>query len=188
MTNDNLSPHLEAIGRQLTNAAHRLASPPRRSRQRPLRLVAASTTALAAIVTAAVLALGATTGTPPAFAVTRLHDRSASLKINRRTSITDVNRKLAAMGIEPIGRGATATGDDMSSIPNCSSIPPGWKGAWVQITAPATGTTIWTDSLPPGSWLHVFCLADNPGYPGSGNAGTTGNTRNTGNTGNTGAG
>jgi hypothetical protein len=180
MTSDNLSPHLEAIGRQLTTAAHDLASSPRRSRRRPLRLVAASTTALAAIATAAVLAVGATTGTPPAFAVTRHHDGSASLKINRRTSITDVNRKLAAMGIQRIGSRAMAVGDDLSSIPNCSSIPPGWKGAWVQITAPPTGTTIWSDSLPPGSWLHVFCAAVNTGPAGSGTTGTTGNTGNTG--------
>lgn len=184
MTNDTLPPHLEAIGRQLTTAAHRLVSPPRRSRRHPLRLVAASTTALAAIATAAVLAVGATTGTPPAFAVTRQHDGSASLKINRRTSIADVNRKLATMGIEPIGRGPTATTNDMSSIPDCSSIPAGWKGAWVQIVAAPAGTTIFTGSLPPGSWLHVFCLADKPGNTGSGNAGTTGN----GTAGNTGAG
>jgi hypothetical protein len=180
MTNDTLPAHLEAIGQQLTAAARDLASPPRRSRRRALRLVAVSTTGLAAIATAAVLAVGATTGTPPAFAVTRLHDGSASLKVNRRTSISDVNRKLATMGIEPIGRGATATGDDLSSIPNCSSIPPGWKGAWVQITAPPTGTTIWSDSLPPGSWVHVFCAPVNTGPAGSGTTGTTGDTGNTG--------
>jgi hypothetical protein len=183
MTDDTLPPHLDAIGRQLTAAARDLASPPRRSRRRPPRLVAASTTALAAIATAAVLTVSATTDTPPAFAVTRHHDGSASLKINRRTSVADVNRKLATMGIEPIGTGPTATTNDMSSIPNCSSIPAGWKGAWVQIVAAPTGTTIFTHSLPPGSWLHIFCLADNTGPAGSGTPGTPGTTGNTGATG-----
>jgi hypothetical protein len=165
MTSDNLSPHLEAIGRQLTIAAHDLASRPRRSRRRPLQLVAVSTTGLAAIATAAVLAVGATTATPPAFAVTRHQDGSVSVKINRTTSIADVNRRLAAMGIQTIGRGAAATHDDMSSIPSCSSIPPGWKGEWVQIAGEPkgnTGTTIYTN-IAPGSWLHVFCAPVNPG-------------------------
>jgi hypothetical protein len=71
---DNLPPHLEAIGRQLTAAAHDRASLSRRSWRPAPRLVAASTLGLAAIATAAVLAVGATTATPPAFAVTRQHD------------------------------------------------------------------------------------------------------------------
>jgi hypothetical protein len=180
MTNTTLPPHLEAIGRQLTAAAHDPSRAPRRSRRRAVGLVAVSTTGLAALATAAVLAVGATTATPPAFAVTRHHDGSASLKINRRTSLADVNRKLATMGIEPIGTGPTATTNDMSSIPNCSSIPAGWKGAWVQIVAAPTGTTIFTHSLPPGSWLHIFCLTDNTGPAGSGTPGTTSTTGNTG--------
>jgi hypothetical protein len=176
MTNDNLSPHLEAIGRQLTTAAHDLASRPRRSR-RPLRLVAASTTALAAIATVAVLVVGATTDAPPAFAVTRLHDGSVSVKINRRASLANVNRKLAAMGIEKIGTGATATGADMSSIPSCSAIPAGWKGEWVQMTGSISGPGYSISStVAPGTWVLVQCDAVSPGYAGSGTTGTTGNT------------
>ena len=169
MTNDSLYPHLEAIGRQLTIAAHDLASPPRRSRRRPLRLVAASTTGLAMIATAALLAVGATTATPPAFAVTRHDHGSVSLKINRPTSIAEVNRKLAAMGIEKIGRGSSAT-DNASSIPPCSSIPAGWKGVWVKMAGPTSGPgyTV-TSTVAPGTWLHVFCAIRNPGNPGSGN-------------------
>jgi hypothetical protein len=166
MTNDTLPPHLEAIGRQLTAAAHDLASPPRRSRRPTLRLVAASTTGLAAIATAAVLAVGATTGTPPAFAVTTHHDGSVSVKINRTSSIAAVNRKLAAMGIHEIDK---AGGDALSSIPSCSSIPPGWKGEWVQISgAPTgnTGTTVWSGNFAPGTWHLVFCAAVNTGDPG----------------------
>jgi hypothetical protein len=189
MTDDTLPAHLEAIGRQLTAAARDLAPPPRRSRRRALGLAAVSTTGLAAIATAAVLAVGATTGTPPAFAVTRLHDGSVSVKINRTSSIADVNRKLAAMGIHKIDKRAMAAGDASSSIPSCSSIPPGWKGEWVQISAVPignTGTTV-SSTFAPGTWHLVYCAAVNPGYPGSGDTGNAGNTAS-GNTVNTGAG
>jgi hypothetical protein len=151
MTNDTIPAHLEAIGRQLTAAARDLAPPPRRSRRRALRLVAVSTTGLAAIATAAVLVVGATTGTSPAFAVTRLHDGSVSVKINRTSSIADVNRKLAAMGIHEIDK---AGSDALSSIPSCLSIPPGWKGEWVQISGTPTGntgTTIYDGNFAPGT-------------------------------------
>jgi hypothetical protein len=183
MTNDNLPPHLEALGRQLTTAARDLASSPRRSQRRPLRLVAVSTTALAAIATAAVLAVGATTATPPAFAVTRHHDGSVTVKINRTTSIADVNRKLAAMGIHKIDKLTRASSDDLSSIPSCSSIPPGWQGEWVQIagqpTAGSAGIT-GNSNFTPGTWHLVFCAAVNTGPAGPGTTGTTGNTGTTG--------
>jgi hypothetical protein len=185
MTNETLPAHLEAIGRQLTAAAHDLASPPRRSRRRALRLVAVSTTGLAAIATAAVLAVGATTGTPPAFAVTRLHDGSVSVKINRTSPIADVNRKLAAMGIHRIDKRAMAASDASSSIPSCSSIPPGWTGKWVLIagepTADNTGDTGSGGNFAPGTWHLAICTPDSLGDTGSGNAGSTGS-------GNTGAG
>jgi hypothetical protein len=182
MTNTSLPPHLERIGRQLTAAAHDLSPAPRRSRRRTFRLAAASTTGLAAAATAAVLAVGATTATPPAFAVTRLHDGSVSVKINRSTSIATVNRKLAAMGIEKIGKRAMAAGEDLSSIPNCSAIPPGWKGEWVQMAGSSSGPGYSiSESVAPGTWALIMCTAGNPGYAGSGNAGNTGS-------GNTGAG
>jgi hypothetical protein len=180
MTNTNLPPHLERVGRQLTAAAHDLSPAPRRSRRRALRLLAVSTTGLAAVATSAVLAVGATTGTPPAFAVTRLHDGSVSVKINRTSSIAVVNHKLAAMGIHEIDKQGN---DVLSSIPSCSSIPPGWKGEWVQISgepSAGSGTTIYSN-FAPGTWHLVVCAAVNPGYTGSGNSGNTG-------TGNTGAG
>jgi hypothetical protein len=186
MTNTSLPPHLERIGRQLTAAAHELSPAPRRSRRRALRLVALSTTGLAVRAPGGVGADAATTATPPAFAVIRHDDGSVSVKINRTTSIAEVNRKLAAMGIERIDKGTVAGDDGLSSIPNCSSIPPGWKGEWVQVpTAGNTGsgnpdaTVFWSGA--PGTWQLVICTADNPGNAGSGNTGTTGS-------GNTGAG
>jgi hypothetical protein len=179
MTNATLPPHLERVGRQLTAAAHDLSAAPRRSRRRAFRLVAVSTTGLAAIATAAVLAVGATTATPPAFAVTRHHDGSVSLKINRKTSLADLNRKLAGMGIEQIGKRSVAAGEDLSSVPNCSSIPPGWKGEWVQSAGSSSGpgySIHWT--VPPGTWILLYCYSGNPPSDplgtASGNAGNTG--------------
>ena len=164
MTNTSLPPHLERIGRQLTAAAHDLSLTPRRSRRRAFRLAAISTTGLAAIAIAAVLAIGATTATAPAFAVTRLHNGSVSLKINRRSSIADVNRKLEAMGIRTIGKPAVAGGGDLSSIPSCSSIPPGWNGEWVQMAGSASGPGYSIDeTVAPGTWVLVYCDAVNPG-------------------------
>jgi hypothetical protein len=184
MTDTTLPPHLEHIGRQLTAAAHDLSPAPRRPRRRAFGLAAVSSTGLAAIATATVLAVGATTDAPPAFAVTRHHDGSVSLKLNRATSLAEVNRKLAAMGIERISTRTVAASDDLSSLPYCSSIPSGWKGVWVQVppsgsTASGTGTTFWTGAS--GTWHLVICKAVNPGYTGPGD------TRNTG-SGNTGAG
>jgi hypothetical protein len=173
MTNTTLPPHLETIGRQLTAAAHDRTSTPRRSRRPTVRIVAASTTGLAAIATAAVLAVGATTATPPAFAVTRHVDGSVSLKINRPTSIATVNSKLAAMGIERIGQRAMAAGEDLSSIPSCSAIPPGWKGEWVQMAGSSSGPGYSiSESVPAGTWALIMCTAGNPGNAGSGNTGT----------------
>jgi hypothetical protein len=175
MTNTSLPPHLERVGLQLTAAAHDLAQRPRRTRRPPARLLAAGTMGLAAIAGAAVLAVGATTATPPAFAVTRLHDGSVSLKINRTSSIAAVNRRLAAMGIEKIGKRAMAAGEDLSTIPTCSAIPPGWKGEWVQMAGSSSGPgyTIY-ETVPPGTWVLVYCAAGSPRDAGSGSTGNTG--------------
>jgi hypothetical protein len=171
MTNDALPPHLEALGRQLTAAAHDLVSPPRRSRRPALRLVAASTTGLAAIATTAVLAFGATTATAPAFAVTRHHNGSVSVKINRPTSIASVNRKLAAMGIRKIDERAMTAGEDFSSIPNCSAIPPGWTGKWVQMAGSSSGPGYSiSESVAPGTWVLIMCIAGNLNNTGSDSA------------------
>ena len=175
MTNTSLPPHLERVGRQLTAAAYDLAPTPRRPRRRGFRFVAASTTGLAAIATASVLAVGATTGTPPAFAVTRLHNGSVSLKINRKTSLADVNRKLAAMGIKKIGKAEwtgkrARTADDKSaSIPNCSSVPPGWKGQWEQMAGSSSGPGYSiSESVAPGRLLdHCLNAAWNAATPTS---------------------
>ena len=183
MTQTSLPPHLEHVGQQLTAAARERPSASRRTRRRAFRLAAVSTTGIAAIAVAAVLAVGATPATPPAFAVTRLHNGSVSLKINRKTSLAAVNRKLAAMGIEKIGKAewaggrAAAAGEDLSSIPNCASIPPGWKGQWVQMAGSSSGPGYSiSESVPPGTWVLVQCAEGSPVAAGSGTSGNTGNT------------
>ncbi|MFZ0043792.1 MAG: hypothetical protein WAK93_20955 [Solirubrobacteraceae bacterium] len=145
--------------------------PGRARRTRP-RLLAGATSAVVASATAVVLLLSATASPPPAFAVTRHHDGSVSVKINRRTSIADVNRKLAAMGIERIGRRGRAAGEDLSSIPSCSSIPPGWKGQWVQMAGSSSGPGYSiSETVPPGTWVLVMCTAGTPGFTGPANTG-----------------
>ena len=150
--------------------------PARARRTRP-RLLAGATLVAAALATAVTLLVGAAASPPPAFAVTRHHDGSVSVTVNRTTSLADVNRKLAAMGIEKIGKQAMTASEDLSSIPNCSSIPAGWKGEWVQMAGSSSGPGYTIDeTVPPGTWVLVMCAADNPNYIGSGNTGTTGNT------------
>ena len=103
-----------------------------------------------------------------------------------RTSLADVNRKLAAMGIERIGKRAMAAGEDLSSIPSGSSIPPGWKGEWVQMVGSSSGPGYSiSESVPPGTWALLYCNAGHvPADPGGTGSGGTGS----GNTGDTGAG
>ena len=172
-----------ALAREIDKAT--VARRPGRARRTRPRLLAGATVAVAASVTAVTLLVGATASPPPAFAVTRRHDGSVSLKIDRTSSVAEVNHKLAAMGIEKIGKRTTAAGNDLSSIPNCSSIPPGWKGEWQQIAGSSSGPgySIST-SVAPGTWVLVICTADNPGYAGSANTDNTDNTSS----GNTGAG
>ena len=168
-----------AVAQEIDKAT--VARQPGRARRTRPRLVAGATAAVAVSAVAVALLVGASASPPPAFAVTR-HDGSVSVKINRRTSLADVNRKLAAMGIERIGKRAMAASEDLSSIPSCSSIPPGWKGEWVQMAGSSSGPGYSiSESVPPGTWALIMCTAGNPRNNGTGN-------QDSGNTGNTGAG
>jgi hypothetical protein len=201
MTHLDLDPDLERLGDALRASTtidlardQRAAHPSRRTRP---RLLAGATAGVAASATAATLLLSAAS-TPPAFAVTRLHNGSVSVKINHSTSIAEVNRKLAAMGIEEMDKRSMAASDDLSSIPSCSSIPPGWKGGWVQMAGSTSGPGYSiSETVPPGTWVLVGCYIGSRAYLGwgttgqtrsySGDSSTAGNT-GSGNTGTTGAG
>lgn len=176
-----------ALAQEIKKATITITRRPARARRTRPRLLAGATLAMAALATALMLLVGAAASPPPAFAVTRHHDGSVSLKINRATSIVDVNRKLAAMGIERIGKQTMTASEDLSSIPTCSSIPAGWKGEWVQMPGSSSGPGYTIDeTVPPGTWVLVMCISANPNYTGTGNTGTTGNT-GAGHTGTTGA-
>ena len=139
-------PATDSTGEETTRAAlaqeidkATITRRPARARRTRPRLLAGATLAVAASATAVTLLVSAVASPPPALAVTRHHDGSVTLKINRATSIVDVNHKLAAMGIEKISKQAMAAGEDLSSIPNCSSIPAGWHGKWVQMAGSSSG-------------------------------------------------
>jgi hypothetical protein len=205
MTNTSLPPHLERIGRQLTAAAHDLSPAPCRSRRRAFQLIAVSTTGLAAIATAAVLAVGATTGTPPAFAVTRHHDGSVSVKINRRSGIAGANRKLAAMGIHErlyaVPTRLSGVSHPLAPGGAQSCLRDKQTGGLVQVFFPSaaaqkaavgTGTYVPSSNAgntggPPNNdtFVVIACPVGSPGNAASGNTGNTGGT-GSGNAGNSG--
>jgi hypothetical protein len=171
-----------ALAQEIDQAS--AARRPGRARRRRPRLLAGAMGAVAASATAVALLLSVSASPPPAFAVTRQNDGSVSLKINRATSIAEVNGKLAAMGIERIGKHAMAAGEDLSSIPSCSSIPPGWKGEWVQMAGSSSGPGYSiSETVPPGTWVLVYCASGQvPADLGGTSSATTGNT-GSGNTG-----
>jgi hypothetical protein len=151
------------------------------------RIVAGSTLGLAGVGTALVLALSGSTA-PPAFAITKQGDGSVLVKLNyhQNENLPQVNRKLAAMGIERIGPRALAAGEDLSSIPSCSSIPPGWKGEWVQMAGSSSGPGYSiSESVAPGTWALLYCTA---GHVPADQGGTGSGGMGSGNIGNTGAG
>ena len=86
-----------ALAREIDQAT--TAGRPGRARRTRPRLLAGASLAVASSATAVALLLSATASPPPAFAVTRHHDGSVSVRINRRSGIDGANRKLAAMGI-----------------------------------------------------------------------------------------
>lgn len=101
MTNGPLPPHLERLGRQLAAAAHDLSAPTRRPQRFAFRVAAAGTLSLAAVATAVVLAVGATTGTPPAYALSTNGDGSVTVTINDiATAVPALNARFAAMGVD----------------------------------------------------------------------------------------
>ena len=163
---------VERHGDDLARAGTLVAPPARQAHKRraPKRLLAGATAAVAASATAVTL-LSVTTSSP-AFAVTRRHDGSVTLKVNRTTTVADVNRKLSAMGIEKISQRTVTARADSSSIPRCSSIPPGWKGKWVLTYGePAAGSTGSGGNVGPGVWRLAICTPDSLANTGSGNTG-----------------
>jgi hypothetical protein len=151
--------------------AHADRPEPGRARRPRPRVLAGSTLGLASVIAALTLVLSAT-ASPPAFAVTRHHDGSVSVKINRRSGIAGANRKLAAMGIH---ERVMAVSDGQSIPLSCVAPGPG-----------SDGKSLVIKGSPKVSTGPVSTPSSTSGNTGSGNTGT-GNT-GTGNTGSGGPG
>lgn len=76
----------------------------------------------AAGVAVGVLALTATDATSPAFAVTRHHDGSVTVRVNRESGIAGANRRLATMGIRA-QVSAARQGRSLPASWTCTVIP-----------------------------------------------------------------
>lgn len=73
---------------------------PARSRRRTVQIAAAGSTAIAAVAAGAVLAVSATTGASPAYALTQNADGSITISLDNLTSgIAQLNARLHQMGI-----------------------------------------------------------------------------------------
>lgn len=94
-------------------APHRLPHAPAVRLGGRLRILAGGAAAAVAATTAAVLAISAATTAAPAFAVTDNPDGSVTITLNEITGVSDLNAKLASMGIAvravPVESGCTAT-------------------------------------------------------------------------------
>ena len=110
-----LPPSLIRFGVELERAARReFESAPVRNR-RTFRAVAVSTVALAVAATAITLVIGATTGTPRAYALTQNSDGTITVTLNDLTTgIPQLNARFAQMGIDetviPVEAGCTTSG------------------------------------------------------------------------------
>ena len=140
-----------AVYAELTQTPARADRPcsPRARRVRP-RVLAGTTLGLAGLGTALVIALG-TSATSPAFAVTRHHDGTVFVTINRRSGIAGANRRLAAMGIH---ERVFAIGDDLGK-----SIPV------VQQPSNATPLVLALGEKASGAPHEPVCLITKPGQP-----------------------
>ena len=97
---------------------------PGRPRHPRPRVLAGSTLALAGVGAALTVGLSAA-GSTPAFAVTRQHDGSVSVKINSKSGIAGANHKLAAMGVH---ERVMAVSDGQRIPLNCVAPGPGSDG------------------------------------------------------------
>jgi hypothetical protein len=100
-------------------APRRLAGGPAIRFARSPRILAGGAAAAIAAATTAVLAISALTTAPPAFAVTGNPDGSVTITLNEITGVSDLNAKLASMGIAvravPVESGCTATAQVVGS-------------------------------------------------------------------------
>lgn len=172
--------------------AHADRPEPGRARRPRPRGLAGGALALAGAGVALTVTMSATASTP-AFAVTRQHDGSVSVKINSRSGIADANRELSAMGIH---ERVLAVSDGQPAPLNCLAAGAGQDGKSLVIagkpkvlTGPASAPSSTLGSTGTGNtgtgnagsggpavgstWHVVVCPSlGNTGSTGSGNTGT----------------
>lgn len=153
-----------------------LAGTHRAPRQRRPRLrrtpLAIGGLGLAGAITAATLALTATTGSP-AFAVTENEDGWVTLTINELVGVTGANEELAKLGIRArVARyeaGCTATHGELVRPAATLSTPPAEQGGIVQAVA-GQGLAAWRinpSAIPPGDTLSLIATAEDSTNTGS---------------------
>jgi hypothetical protein len=158
---------------------------PGRSRRPRPRVLAGSTLGLAGVGAALTLVLTAT-ASQPAFAVTRHHDGSVSVKINQRSGIAGANQELAAMGIH---ERVMAVSDGQPIPLNCMAPGPGRDGKSLVIqgypkvpTGPVSRPSSMSGATGSGNtgsggpavgstWHVIVCPSVDTGNTGSGNTG-----------------
>jgi hypothetical protein len=119
-----------------------LEAPRRHASRRPLA-IGGGVTALAGATVATVLAIGATTGAPPAYAMTQNADGTFTVTMNEiATAIPALNAKFAQLGIEetvvpvtasctshmPLVLGPEKMSDTVTVAPGGKWVPPGYTG------------------------------------------------------------
>ena len=134
---------------------------PVQARRRP-SLVLGSAAALAAIAIAVIIALSATSATPPAFAITVTHDGTVVLTVREVSNLAAVNQRLAALGVP------ARIVPFQKDCPTVLSLPPRYlqpnTQPWSIYSKQSGPIGNWTrgiipSRIPPGDTL-VFALAE----------------------------
>ena len=147
-----------------------VARRPGRARRTRPRLLAGATGVVAVSATAVTLLVSAT-ASPPAFAVTRHHDGSVSVKINRRSGVAGANHKLAALGIHERVKAVDA---GQSNPQGCVVLAPGRQmsdlATGYLVNTSGTVLQVQNGTVQDGtdSWQLLACSTGNTG---SGNTG-----------------
>ena len=189
--------------REHGNALAQMSTPTAKHIWRGPRLVAATSLGLAGVGAAVALVLGATT-TSPAFAVTRNHDGTVTISIERASGIAGANAKLHQLGVRakvmqqaPAGYRCTSTvaqqGQSLSAgaEPTRSIANAHWTidprkvpaGRTLALTPPPAPPEANHGNSGSGGQVWWSCGTEGPGAGGPPPAPPGGNSGNSGNSG-----
>ncbi len=189
--------------REHGNALAQMSTPTAKHIWRGPRLVAATSLGLAGVGAAVALVLGATT-TSPAFAVTRNHDGTVTISIERASGIAGANAKLHQLGVRakvmqqvPAGYRCTSAvaqqGQSLSAgaEPTRSTANAHWTidprkvpaGRTLALTPPPAPPGANRGNSGSGGQVWWSCGTEGPGAGGPPPAPAGGNSGNSGNSG-----